>query len=186
MVAAMTARKFVLPEGDSFELLESAAMSGGKRVRARIVFKRAGFYVVPHIHLCQDETFEVLTGELTYLLDGKKHVASAGTTVVLPRGKAHRHFCETGEEVVLIQTIEPGLDFDRFEESIFGLAEEGKLTPVLRLFVQSLVWARRMKSVTVGADAPVWLQRALAVVIAPMAELFGYRAVYQRFSGEEW
>jgi hypothetical protein len=43
-----------------------------------------------------------------------------------------------------------------------------------------------MKSPVVLAGVPQWLQRGVAWVFTPIAELFGYRAVYQRFSGEEW
>ena len=51
--------------------------------------------------------------------------------------------------------------------------------------MQGLVWIRKMRGPFYLA-LPIWLQRALAAVITPIAYAFGYRAVYKRFSGEEW
>src|SRR5207249_10047939 len=54
-----------------------------------------------------------------------------------------------------------------------------------RIVMQGLVWIRKMKGPFYLA-LPIWLQRALAAVVSPIAYLCGYRAVYKRFSGEEW
>jgi len=56
----------------------------------------------------------------------------------------------------------------------------------LNYALQGMVMIRRIKSPVVLAGVPHWLQRAVAWVFTPIAELFGYRAVYRRFSGEEW
>lgn len=180
-------RPFVLASGDSMELLESSAMTGGERVRARIVFKGGtGLRVVPHIHPLQDETYEVISGNLTYLLDGAKHVAPAGTTVCLPRGVSHQHYSEGPEDAVTIQTMTPGLDFDYLLEGIFGLGSEGRGLSGIGNALNALVWLARLKSGFVRSDFPSWFQKGIARIVAPILELLGYRAVYKRFSGEEW
>lgn len=178
-------RKLVLDSGDSVELLETSAMTGGERVRARLVFKAGGLKVVPHIHPHQDETYEVISGKLTYLLDGAKNVAPAGTTVVLPRGISHQHYCGGPEDAVTIQTMTPGWDFDYLLENVFGLGSEGRAIRGLDNILQGIVWLRRLKSGFFLAGIPIWMQRALAWIATPILELFGYRAVHQRFSGEE-
>src|SRR4051812_48333967 len=120
-------KPYVLASGDSMELLETSAMTGGKYVRSRIVFAAGGLRVPPHIHPLQDETLEIVSGRLTYFLNGQKHVAETGTTVQLPRGAGHRHHCEHSEAAVAIQTMTPGMDFDYLLENLFGLGSEGKL-----------------------------------------------------------
>ena len=178
-------KPIVLPSGDSVELLETSAMTGGDYVRSRIVFAAGGLRVPPHKHPLQDETLEVVSGRLTYFLNGKKHVAEAGTTVQLPHGIGHRHHCEDTQAVVVIQTMKPGLDFDYLLENLFGLGSEGSLKGIsFPLFL--LVQLGKMKSAFVHAYIPIWFQKVVAKTVTPFAYLLGYRAVYKRFSGEEW
>src|SRR5947207_15848577 len=103
---------WALPKGDSMEILETSAMSGGARTRVRLVFKPGGSRVPLHRHLLQDEKYEVVSGTVTYKLDGKIHQAAAGTTFTLPKGKPHEHYTVGPEDAVSIQTITHTLDFD--------------------------------------------------------------------------
>lgn len=167
------------------ELLETSAMTNGARVRTRFVFAATGVRVPEHFHPCQDESYEVVSGKLTYLLNGTKHVAPAGSTVHLPRGIPHQHFSEGPEDAVTMQTMIPGLDFDYVLETIFGLGAEGRLHGAFYI-VQGLVLIRKMKAPFAFAMFPLWFQKALAWIVTPLAYQLGYRAVYQRFSGEEW
>jgi quercetin dioxygenase-like cupin family protein len=178
-------KRIALPSGDSMELLETAHTTAGACVRARIVFATTGSRVPAHLHPRQVETYEVISGSLTYLLNGAKHTAPAGTIVHLPQGVAHQHYCEGPEDAVTVQTMTPGLDFDYILETIFGLGAEGRLRGV-NVIVQGLVLIQRMKAAFVFAAYPVWLQKTLARIVTPVAYRLGYRAVYRRFSGEEW
>ena len=42
-----------------------------------------------HVHTRENETFYVSEGEVTFFLAGKEVVATAGTTIFLPRGVPH-------------------------------------------------------------------------------------------------
>lgn len=181
-------KPLVAVSGDSGELLETSAMTSGARVRAKITFAEArGVSIIPsHIHPFQDEQFEVISGKLTYLLDRTRHVAEAGTTIHLPRGVPHKHYCQGPEDAVAIQTVTPGLDFDYLLEGIFGLGSEGRALRGLDQVAQSLVWLSKLKSKLLRAGVPFSLQYAVAWFFTPIAYLLGYRAVYRRFSGEEW
>ena len=178
-------RVLKLPKGDSMEILETAAMTGGAYTRVRLVFKPGGSRVPLHRHLLQDETYEVISGTVTYKLDGKIHQAPAGTKFTLPKARLHEHYTVGPEDAVSIQTITPALDFDVIVENLFGLGSEGRGVNPIDALMQGLVWIRKMKGPFYLA-LPIWLQRALAAVITPIAYAFGYRAVYKRFSGEEW
>jgi quercetin dioxygenase-like cupin family protein len=178
-------RPLKLPKGDSMEILETAAMTGGAYTRVRLLFKPGGSRVPLHRHLLQDETYEVISGTVTYKLNGKIHQAAAGTTVTLPKGVPHEHYTIGPEDAVSIQTITPALDFDVIVENLFGLGSEGRGVNPIDALLQGLVWIRKMRGPFYLA-MPIWLQRGLAAIVTPVAYLFGYRAVYQRFSGEEW
>lgn len=178
-------KPIVLPSGDSMELLETAAMTNGEYIRARFVFAANGLRVPAHKHPLQEETLEVTSGRLTYYLNGKRHVAETGATIVLPRGVGHQHHSEDPEAAVVIQTMRPGLDFDYLLENLFGLGSEGRLQG-FSYFVYLIVLLGKMKSAFVGANLPVWFQKIVAKIVTPFLYLFGYRAVNKRFSGEEW
>ena len=176
--------RLTTPQGDVVEFLETSASTGGARVRTRILLKPKGLIAVTHIHLAQDETYEVISGRLTYLLDGKERVAEPGSTVVIPRGSPHQHYCHGPEDTTVFQSMTPGLDFDYLVESIAGLAREGPHPP--DSLWQSLVWIRKMKGPIHLPSPPIWFQRAVAAIVTPILYFFGYRAVYKQFSGEEW
>jgi quercetin dioxygenase-like cupin family protein len=167
------------------ELLETSDMTNGARVRTRFLFSATGARVAKHLHPYQDESYEVISGNLVYLLNGTKHVAPAGSSVRLPRGVPHQHFSEGPEDTLAVQTMTPGLDFDYVLETIFGLGSEGRLGSVSYI-LQGLVMIRKMEGPFALAILPLWFQKALAWMVTPFAYRLGYRAVYQRFSGEEW
>ena len=100
--------------GDTIEFIETSADTNGERVTLKVTLRRKGQTIDDHMHILQDESFKVLSGRMTYLLDGKLHFANAGEEVVLPKKKAHNHYNTENEPVEYIQTITPGLDTDLF------------------------------------------------------------------------
>jgi len=171
-------------KGDITTLLERGESTNGAHVRTRVVFKPGGLVAVPHRHLRQEETFEVVSGTLTYILNGEKHIAAGGTTVRIPQGAPHKHYCDGPEDLVVIQTLTPALDFDFLVENIIGLSTAGPKDPESAL--QGLVWIRKMQSTLALAAVPVWLQKLAAFFVTPFAYRLGYRAVYRHISGVEW
>jgi quercetin dioxygenase-like cupin family protein len=180
-------KPLVLKSGDSVELLETSAMTGGAYVRSRFVFAAGGIRVPSHIHPLQEEKLEVVSGRLTYFLNGKKHVAQAGTTVTLPRGIVHRHFCEDQkEDAVTIETMTPGLDWDYLLENLFGLGAQGSFNVISLPAFLTMQLAQIKAAFYAGYLMPLWFQKTVANALAPLLHRLGYRAVHKRFSGEEW
>ena len=64
--------------GDSYEFLETAKDTGGERVTLKAVIKGKGKLVPNHLHVLQDETFEVISGQLTIFFEGQTRKISAG------------------------------------------------------------------------------------------------------------
>jgi quercetin dioxygenase-like cupin family protein len=180
-----TNKLIVTKDGDSVEILETAAMTGGERVRARFRFKAGSPLGLGHIHPLQDETMEVLSGRLGYWLNNTKKILSPGESVTLPRGIVHRHGPEGSEDVVVLTTVTPGLDSDYLFENFFGISSECGFTSARTLF-HIIIWNAKLKSGFALPVIPIWLQSTLTRALTPILYLFGYRAVYKRFSGEEW
>jgi quercetin dioxygenase-like cupin family protein len=171
--------------GDSFEFLETAKDTNGERVTLKVTLKSKGQTVDDHIHLLQDETFKVISGRMTYFLDGKEHHVQAGEEVTLPKDVPHNHYNLDDEPAVFIQTISPAIDIDYFLENLFGMINDGKVKDGQLPFLQAMVTLKYLESPSMLANMPRGLQKGLASVLAPLARLMGYRAIYKEYTGIE-
>jgi quercetin dioxygenase-like cupin family protein len=171
--------------GDSYEFLETAKDTNGDRVMMKAIIKSKGQYVPNHFHLLQDETFEVVSGKLTVLFEGKTHTLSAGEKITLPKNIPHNHYNNEATSVTYIHSVTPGLDFDFLVENLVGLAADGKSKNGKYGLVQELVALKYLDSKSYLADIPIGIQKLLMHIVAPIGRLFGYRAIYKKYSGIE-
>ncbi len=171
--------------GDVYEFLETAGSTNGERVILKATIKSKGQLVPNHFHVLQDETFEVLSGQLTIFHKGQIKILSAGDKVSLPKNEAHNHFNNEDSPVEYIHTVEPALDFDYLIENLAGLAADGKGKNGKYGLVQELVTLKYLDSKSYLADIPVFVQNILMNTIAPIGRLMGYRAIYKKYSGIE-
>lgn len=171
--------------GSSYEYIETAADTNGERVVMQGTVYLIGPNVPNHIHPLQEETFEVLSGKLTVLENGRTRVLSAGEKIMFPKNKPHNHYNNHDEPVTYIQTVTPGLDIDYFVESLLGLAADGKTKNGKFGLVQQLVFLKYLDSKAYLADVPVGVQKVLMNIVAPIGRLMGYRAIYKKYSGIE-
>ena len=76
----------------------------------------------PHIHQCEDETFQILEGEYEWSVGGKKFIAQKGSTIFAPRGIPHtyRYLGQTPGRLLCVMTP---AGFEGFFEEV------GALTP---------------------------------------------------------
>jgi quercetin dioxygenase-like cupin family protein len=77
-----------------------------------------------HIHHDEDEIFHVLEGEVRYRVGDQEHRASAGETLLTPKGIPHTYRVESAEARML--TITRG-EFENFIRLLATLTEEQRL-----------------------------------------------------------
>lgn len=171
--------------GDTYEFLETAKDSNGQRVTMKMTLKSKGEQVPNHVHALQDEHFEVVSGNLTILLDGKKQVLKKGDNMTLPKNKPHNHYNDSSETVVFVQSVTPALDFDYLLENIIGLTIDEKMPNGKAGLIQELVTLKYLDSKTYLANIPLGIQKLLMNVIGPIGRVFGYRAIYRKYSDIE-
>lgn len=171
--------------GDSYEFIETAKDTNGERVTMKATIKTRGQLVPDHFHVLQDESFEVISGTLTVKQTDGFSLLSNGKKISLPKNKVHNHYNDTPDELIYIHTVTPALDFDYFIENLVGLAADGKSKNGNYGIVQQLVTLKYMDSKAYLADIPVGVQNLLMALVAPVARLFGYRAIYKKYSGIE-
>lgn len=171
--------------GDIYEFLETSKDTNGQRVSIKMTLKSKGKRVPDHFHALQEEHFEVISGTLTILLDGKNQILKQGDKITLPRNKPHNHYNNDNETVVFIQSISPALDFDYLLENIIGLTIDGKMPNGKAGLVQELVTLKYIESKSYLASIPIGLQKFLMNIVGPIGRLFGYRAIYKKYSDIE-
>ena len=171
--------------GDIYEFLETAKDTNGQRVSIKMTLKSKGEQVPDHYHALQEEHFEIVSGRLTVLIDGKKQILAQGDKITLPRNKPHNHYNNDDETVVYVQSVTPALDFDYLLENIIGLTIDGKMPNGKAGLIQELVTLKYLDSKSYLASIPQGLQQFLMNVVGPVGRLFGYRAIYKKYSGIE-
>ena len=171
--------------GDSYEFLETAKDTNGVRVAMKATIKSKGQIVPKHYHVLQDETFEVISGQMTIFLDGSMRTLSAGEKITLPKNIPHNHFNNDDVPLTYIHTVTPVLDFDYLIENLVGLAADGKSKNGKYGLVQELVSIKYLDSKSFLADIPLGVQKVLINTIAPIGRIIGYRAIYKKYSGIE-
>jgi len=105
--------------------------------------------------------------------------------MILPKNKPHNHYNNDDERVTFIQTVSPALDFEHWLENIIGLTVDGKIQNGKAGFVQDLVTLKYLDSKTFLANIPIVIQKILMNLVGPIGRLFGYRAIYEKYSGIE-
>jgi len=168
-----------------YEFIETANDTHGERVVMKATINQKGRLVPNHMHVIQNESFEVLSGQLTVLKAGETITLTAGEKITLPKNIRHNHFNNDDNPLTYVHTVEPALDFEYLMENLVGLAADGKSKNGKYGLVQELVTLRYLDSKTFLADIPLGIQKMLMYTIAPLGRLLGYRAIYKKYSGFE-
>ena len=149
-----------------------------------------------HLHLTWTETFEIVTGDAFYKLDGVQKTARAGDTFVVHPRQLHIHPWNAGASELVYRQHDlfdpPDAEAVQAVLGVFatiaGLAREGKVNAHGEP-KHPLQLAATLKTLNKhgGYDAklPIWTQDVLAATLGSLAEALGYKAILPRFVGEE-
>ena len=158
----------------------TSADTDGERVVVETFVEPNGAVAAAHVHPAQEERFEVLAGEVEFRLGKRKLVAKPGDRVLVPAGTPHR-FRNVGDETAhFVCEVTPALGFEQLIETMFSLAEDGKVNRKgmpnpLRLAV---IAKHHFGDVQLPFP-PAWLQRLGLALGAPLGRLLGYRPAYE-------
>ena len=145
-----------------------------------------------HIHPSFDERFEIITGSACYIVGQDEYPAAAGDVVVLPKAIAHVHPWNAGNDILhvrqVIQFSKPEMSMlvsiEAFLETLYALAQQGKMggNGTFKDPLQGVVTAQAIEPTTYIAGLPIWIQRPLFGVLAPIGRALGYKAFYPAVS----
>ena len=166
--------------GETLVFRTTSADTNGECVVVETYVEPNGAVAAAHVHPSQEETFEVIAGELEFRLGKRKLVAGPGDRVLVPAGTPHR-FRNVGEETAhFVCEVRPALGFEQLIETMFSLAEDGKVNKkgmpsALRLAV---IAKHHFDDVRLPFP-PAWLQRLGLAMGAPLGRVLGFRATYE-------
>ncbi len=161
--------------GQRMRFLLTAEDSDGELLRIETVNPPSGTFEPTHVHPRQVTSAEVVSGSLTFVVDGERRRVSAGEKITIPAGVPHAFCNDDDTDAVAIQEARPALRLAEFFETYFGLAERGELDEhgnprLLRVAVLGPRFADEIRMVS-----PPWpVQRALFMLLGPLARARGY------------
>jgi quercetin dioxygenase-like cupin family protein len=166
--------------GETVHFLRTAADTGGELVEIEVTVEPDGAVAAAHVHPYQSERFEVLEGTLELRAGKTRTVAGPGDVVTVPAGRVHS-FRNVGETTARFRCeVRPALQFERFLETMFGLAADGKtngrgMPSPLRLAVIANAHFDDDRLPYV----PTFAQRAALVAGAAVGRLVGFEPTYE-------
>ncbi len=165
--------------GEKIFFDKTGAETNGEYISGRILLAPQGIGPPEHIHPIIQERFKVVSGELNALVNGKERTVSEGEELIVSPGTPHRWWNTTDEEVHIEYVVSPALPLDRFLESVFALAQAGKVnkkgvpSPLRMAPILQKYW-----NVLYLANPPLRVQKIVMGIIAVLAKLIGYADEY--------
>jgi quercetin dioxygenase-like cupin family protein len=167
--------------GEIVKFLQTAAETDGELVEIECTVGPGGGVAAAHVHPFQTERFEVLEGTFEFRKGRRKLTATAGDVVTVEPGTVHS-FENVGDEPArFLCQVRPALQFERFIETMFALAGDGKtnkkgMPSPLRLAVIANAHFEDLRLPYV----PAFAQKAALATGAAFGRLVGFQPTYER------
>jgi quercetin dioxygenase-like cupin family protein len=122
----MTAN-LTMPDGTTFEIIESAEETKGERVVFEIIMAPGALGPPRHYHPEQHESWTVLSGELSIQLGREWHTLREGDSRTIPPGTVHTLRNRSTQPLRFRDRHEPALDFQEYIEDLARLTASGRV-----------------------------------------------------------
>jgi quercetin dioxygenase-like cupin family protein len=166
--------------GEAVTFRRTSAQTGGELVEVEVTVEAGGGVAAAHVHPYQSERFEILEGTFELRRGRRKVTATAGDVVTVEPGTVHS-FRNVGDTpATFVCEVRPALQFERFIETMFGLAADGRtnrkgMPNPLRLAV---IAHAHFDDVRLPFP-PEWMQKTGLAMGAPVGRLMGYSPAYE-------
>jgi quercetin dioxygenase-like cupin family protein len=163
--------------GLTLRFVQTAADTDGELLEMEATYEPSSIEPVEHFHPSQDEHFELLDGTLEAEIDGQRRELRAGDTLDVPARTPHAMWNACDRPATTRWQTRPALRTERFFETVFRLAREGKVSEKgvpnpLQLGVIANAYRDEFRT----TKPPQALQALLLPPLALVGRLLGYRA----------
>ncbi|HEX4823562.1 MAG TPA: cupin domain-containing protein [Candidatus Polarisedimenticolaceae bacterium] len=131
-----------------------------------------------HIHHAQVEEGTVVSGTISFILDGKVSTAATGAAARFPAGSVHRWWNGGDDELVFAGTASPAVDLDRYLHSVFDVLNAGTAERPPLFYMAHVAWRHRKTQEVILAPRPV------QAVMLPLIVFVG--TILGRYRGDDW
>ncbi|MBO9155365.1 cupin domain-containing protein [Chitinophaga sp. GCM10012297] len=135
-----------------------------------------------HIHTGFDEIFQIENGELTVWVNGEIKKLQPGETLRIPKGTPHKPYNETADTIRIKGAIAFPEKFAFCLVQVYAVmdSQPGFERSSKAILQMPLFQANGFDSYLADGP-PVFLQKTMGFVIAPLARLLGYRSYYRKY-----
>ena len=144
-----------------------------------------GLATIAHTQPKLEQRMQIISGTMSYTLgkSKEKRILKAGEKVVIPPNVPHSLWNEGDVELHLLEEYSPPLNIQKFFETMYGLAKDGKTNKSgLPNTLQLAVIASYYKDeVGAGSSSQKFLF-AISKLFVPIARSRGYRPWYPEYS----
>ena len=166
--------------GERLHFVKTAKDTDGEYVLVEVTIRPGGVVAAAHVHPHQDERFEIVSGRVTFELDGQEITARPGDVILVPAGSAHKFWNAGDEEARFTTEVRPALQFEQLIETMFSLAADGKTNRkgMPNPFRLAVIAKEHFDDVRLPFP-PAFVQRLGLAVGAPLGRMLGYRPTYE-------
>jgi mannose-6-phosphate isomerase-like protein (cupin superfamily) len=154
----------------------------GRVLVAELHVRPGGRVVGAHRHPGLVERFQVVRGEVGFLIGDKEELLGAGRSAEVPAGVLHDWWQVGDEEAEVVVEVNPGARFVEMVGTFYGLARDGKVDKNgLPKPLQLALSASDYSDTMVVAKPPPWVQKVVFGMLAPIARARGLKPTYEEY-----
>jgi mannose-6-phosphate isomerase-like protein (cupin superfamily) len=112
--------------GERITFVRTSAQSGGALAEMDLDLSPTAFLAAEHLHLRQEEKFDIVEGRIRLRCSGEESVHGAGESVVVPPGAPHAWAPDGDKGARVRLTFTPGAGIEQFFDEFFRCAREGQ------------------------------------------------------------
>ncbi|MFD7028976.1 cupin domain-containing protein [Streptomyces sp. NPDC059917] len=164
---------------DKLTFLTTSSQTNGAYVEVEVEYAPTVLKPPVHYHPRQTEAMRVRGGRIVIQLDGVEHEYAEGSEFYIPPGVPHSMWNPGPETTRMVWRTTPAYQTERVFETLWGLANEGRLTadgPKLQMPLLALGFRDEYRVIT---GRPYALDMALCTLLAPVGLACGYRPFYK-------
>lgn len=164
---------------ETIRFRKTGAETAGRVLEIELLLQENGAVPGAHVHPEQEERFYVTEGTLQFRLGREEIVASAGDTVVVPRGSVHA-FKNPGSGVARARVeVTPALKMAELLQTTHDLACEGKVTRSgMPKLLHLALFVREYRREVRAPFPPPAVVHAVMAPLAAVARLRGHASRY--------
>jgi mannose-6-phosphate isomerase-like protein (cupin superfamily) len=149
---------------------------------AHLTVAPGGRVATEHFHPTLTERFQVIRGQVGFLIDGEERLLGPGDHATVEQGVHHDWWQVGAEPAEVVVEVAPGDRFVEMIRTLFGLARDGKTNRRgLPGLLQLAVTANTYRDVMVITSPAPWVQRPLFLMLASIGHTTGLKAAYPEY-----